>query len=52
MRTISFIYQVDAIENILQHLGLKEESYASPENEPHRKEIKELTVDSSYSQLI
>jgi hypothetical protein len=35
-----------------QHLGLWEESQAPPESEPPRKEIKEITFDLSYSQLI
>ena len=52
MRIISFIDQPDVIKKILQHLGLWEESHAPPENEPPRKEIKELTFDPSYSQLI
>jgi hypothetical protein len=52
MHIISFIDQVDAIKKIPQHLGLWEESHAPPESDPPGREIKELTVDASYSQLI
>ena len=47
MRIISFIDQPDVIKKILQHLGLWEESHAPPS-----REIKEITFDPSYSQLI
>jgi hypothetical protein len=50
MHIISFIDQVDAIKKILQHLGLWEESHAPPESDPPGREIKELTLDASYSQ--
>ena len=49
MHIISFIDQVDPIKKILQHLGLWEESHAPPESDPPGREIKELTVDASYS---
>jgi hypothetical protein len=52
MRIISFIDQPDVIKKILQHLGLWKESQAPPVSEPPRKEIKEITCDPSYSQLI
>jgi hypothetical protein len=52
MRIISFIDQADVIKKILQHSGLWEESHAPPESEPPRNEIKEITFDPSYSQLI
>jgi len=52
MRIISFIDQPEVIKKILQHLSLWEESQAPPESEPPRKEIKEITFDLSYSQLI
>ena len=52
MRIISFIDRADVIKKILHHLGLWEESHAPPESEPPRKEIKELTFDPSYNQLI
>jgi hypothetical protein len=49
MRIISFIDQPEVIKKILQHLGLWEESQASPARDPP---LKELTFDPSYSQLI
>ncbi len=49
MRIISFIDQPDVIQKILEHLGLWEESQAPPDRGPLRKE---LTFDSSYSQLL
>ena len=52
MRIISFIDQPGVIKKILQHLGLWKESQAPPVSEPPRKEIKEITCDPSYSQLI
>jgi hypothetical protein len=52
MRIISFIDQPEVIKKILQHLGLWEQSQAPPESEPPIKEIKEITFDPSYSQLI
>ena len=52
MRIISFINRADVIKKILQHLGLWEESHAPLQSEPPGREIKELTFDPSYSQLI
>jgi len=52
MRIISFVDQPDVIKKILQHLGLWEESHAPPQSEAVRKEMKELTFDPFYSQLI
>ena len=49
MRIISFIDQPDVIKQILQHLGLWEESHAPLEKNQRKKEI---TFDPSYSQLI
>jgi len=53
---ISFAAFISALnagrKNFSQHLGLWEESQAPPESEPPRKEIKEITFDLSYSQLI
>ena len=49
MRIISFIDQPEVIKKILRHLGLWEESHAPPERDP---EIKEITFDPSYSQVI
>jgi hypothetical protein len=48
MRITSFIDLPDVIKKILQHLGLWEESHAPPE----KKQIKEITFDPFYSQLI
>jgi len=48
-RIISFIDQPDVIKKILQHLGVWEESHAPPGSDPP---VKEITFDSSYSQLI
>ena len=48
MRIISFIDQPDVIKKILQHLGLWEESHAPPKD----SRMKEITLDTSYSQLI
>ncbi len=52
MRIISFIDQPDVIKKILQHVGLWEDADAPPESEPPIKEIKQITFDPSYSQLI
>jgi hypothetical protein len=52
MRIISFIDQADVIQKALQHLGLWEESHAPPEMQPLGKQIKDLTFDPSYTQLI
>jgi hypothetical protein len=49
MRIISFIDQPEVIKKILQHLGLWEESHAPPGRDPP---VKEITFDSSYSQVI
>jgi hypothetical protein len=49
MRIISFIDQPDVIKKILQHLGLWEESQASPARDPP---LKELTFDPPYSQVV
>jgi hypothetical protein len=51
MRIISFIDQVDVIKKIRQHLCLWEESHAPPESDPPGREIKELTIDASYSPI-
>jgi len=48
-RIISFIAQADVIKEILQHLGLWEESHAPPDTETVKREI---TFDPSHSQLI
>ena len=48
MRIISFIDQPDVIKNILQHLGLWQDSHAPPGRS--RKE-KEINLDPSYSQI-
>src|SRR5437870_2205105 len=48
MRIVSFIDQADVIKKILRHLGLWEESHAPPE----KKQMKEITFDPFYSQLI
>jgi len=45
MRIISFIDQLDVIKKILDHLGL----WARPDRS---QEEKEITFDSSYSQLV
>jgi len=49
LRIISFIDQRDVIKKILKHVGLWEEAHAPPVRDPP---IKEIVIDSSYSQLI
>ncbi len=49
MRIISFIDRRDVIRKILEHLGLWEEAHAPPDRGPP---VKEITFDSSYSQLM